>query len=458
MADLHLFWEGPSSDRYLTGLSTLFHRIYPHLSQDRTFDLGQSFEFTVRNLLTDQPGVIELENQLYYEGALKDFRLRLPLRSGNQPIFPEVFFASEVLPLNETIAKPILENVKAMIESTLHLKLKSEIYEDWERKDYVLFLDKEIVLSENFEKTLLGIFFYMIYLQQRFQNDPNVCVIISDLLPLITRLKSLEAEIATLSEDQFKAKNPLYAGVYSKLVQEYREEKPHHFRFSLFENILQQVGPYLIAEEDRRTGELSVRMTKSFETLFNRCHNSHSRYTVAFVALKTTKSAHANILIIDNQERIIERFDPNGATAIGSNPEYEKVTESLDRLLDDFSKKMEYLYVSPEVFCPRIGVQAIEGAFSGEIGYCVSWSILYAEERLTTYQSRSWVSANLLSEIVRKYNLKGRSSNQTSENIERWIHERIANIFEQMDRLFKILSEALGLNVKYVGGKLIYLE
>jgi hypothetical protein len=74
--------------------------------------------------------------------------------------------------------------------------------------------------------------------------------------------------------------------------------------------------------------------------------------------------------------------------------------------------------------CPKFGVETTE--------YCVSWSILYAEERLKSKMDRSYLSRNLLKEIVYKYHLDDRAT-----SIEKWIKERVDEIFEDMDAFCK---------------------
>jgi hypothetical protein len=104
---------------------------------------------------------------------------------------------------------------------------------------------------------------------------------------------------------------------------------------------------------------------------------------------------------------------------------------------------------SPEGFCPKKGVQAVESGFKRS-SYCVSWSILYAEERLKSLQSRSYLATNLLKEIIQN------NPNDTVFAVEQWIVQRIHQIFDNLDYLFKELSAALEIDLTYRQGQLIY--
>lgn len=449
MAELYLIWPGPESDDLISLLTNYFSDFYPTLMDP--FIVARNLESHIRELFADQDNITEVDNKLYYIGNIANFNLKLIMRSGGSNIFPYLFFETQgLIPPTDQAVVILFGIIDQTVATSLRLPIKSRIEQTWNQKQYELYVNKEIVLTKDFEKNQTGVFFYLIYLQQLFQNDSNVCVMISSLKPLIKRVKQLETDLGTLTEAEFKAKNPVYSQVYSKLISSYNNNKVGYFRFLLLANVITLSGPYLNAESNNG---VNVQMNRSFRILFKRCQNSKARFTVSFITLRSEDAAHANILIIDNYEKVIERYDPNGSFP---NKDYTSVTMALDEALDNFAKEMGYLYVSPEVFCPKLGVQAIENAFKNETGYCVSWSILYAEERLQTLQSRSYVSENLLRDIIIKYNLKRSNNQETAEAVESWIKQRIHQIFEDMDDLFIELANDLEIKLTYREGKLIY--
>lgn len=461
MGDLYLLWKGPQSDELLSRLTGYFNELYPSLTGEQDFILARDLEEEIRAVLSGQPGVLPIEDQLFYQGNLRNMNLRFVIRSGDEGIFPAVFFAEARAKfdfrLNLQLTPEATELLYMIIvnemEHSLNLPLNSRINETYEKKEFEIFLEPEIVLTEDFEKSQLGIFFYLLYLEQLFRDDPNVCVMISSLKPLIKKAKEIEIDLGTLTEEGFLKKYPAYRFDYSHLISAYRHENIPLFRFPLLYSVVTNAGPYIITTE--RNGRVEARMTNAFRTLFERCRNSGSRYTVSMVSTFSEKKGHATLLIIDNKERVIERFDPNGSLS-ASGSFLERVTLETDRLLDKFGKEMGYLYISPEVFCPRVGVQAVEGLFDDKVGYCASWSILYGEERLKSREDRTAVARNLLAEIIRKYNLEGHTQRETGQNVQRWMQERIHRIFGQMENLFEELAREIGVNLTYVEGRLIY--
>ena len=98
----------------------------------------------------------------------------------------------------------------------------------------------KIPIMEDFEKNQLGIFLYLLYLRNLFQDNPDVCVIISDLGPLINQVQRIEQEIGTMSKEEFIAKHPKYEEEYDELHQIYTEEPISLFRFYTLYFILSQ--------------------------------------------------------------------------------------------------------------------------------------------------------------------------------------------------------------------------
>jgi ankyrin repeat protein len=107
-----------------------------------------------------------------------------------------------------------------------------------------------------------------------------------------------------------------------------------------------------------------------------------SKYVILYLEIlfKNLVNRHANIIIYSKKTNEIERFDPFGS---GHDPE-------LDVELEKFLLKMfpKVKYLSPKDYMSKVGFQQIDvneiqNDFIGDPeGYCVSWSIWYADMRL----------------------------------------------------------------------------
>jgi hypothetical protein len=105
------------------------------------------------------------------------------------------------------------------------------------------------------------------------------------------------------------------------------------------------------------------------------------RFTVVILTIKKRTSAHANMLLIDNLNRVVERYDPYGTSSADTN-----LDSALTKLF-----KVTHRYVRPpprDVFRELEGIQILqerEGERSelDPVGYCQPFCFLYLECRLT---------------------------------------------------------------------------
>jgi hypothetical protein len=115
------------------------------------------------------------------------------------------------------------------------------------------------------------------------------------------------------------------------------------------------------------------------KNMFKEIKNCKKRFVVCYLSLMS----HANILIFDNVNKTLERFEPHG-----ENTSY--IPEKLDNaLISEFNKNFgDIKYITPLDFCPIISFQRKEKSFdklkNDPNGFCVAWSIWYADMRLTS--------------------------------------------------------------------------
>lgn len=111
--------------------------------------------------------------------------------------------------------------------------------------------------------------------------------------------------------------------------------------------------------------------------------SSRARFSFGFVSLHTTRGLHANIFLLDEENKTIERFDPHGGQAS------EGQGKEIDKLLEEFTRALGYTYIPPNLACPRIGIQAEQSTQlrkrPGKVptkGFCSVWTAWYLDQRL----------------------------------------------------------------------------
>lgn len=407
-----------------------------------------------------------IQNEVFYIGNISDFVVEFLIRSGEDELFPNLLLNSYGLEdLSDEGAEVLFTIIINTIEYFMKRTLRVEIQESWNQKIYQLRTEEnKEVLMEDFEKGQLGVFIYLLYLKRLFNDNKDVCVIISEIAPLIKQVKNLEQDIGTLSKEDYVQKNPTYANDYDELYNLFREQPVSLFRFYLLYAILAQTGPYIQVFRDEGTkGEIKTRISKSFLTLLNRCDAAGSRYTISFVVTRNYGQGHANLVIIDRELKTIERYEPNGYIAVPSLGAtgagiFGDLSEKTDDVLEQLARKKGFSYLPPSYFCPKYGAQQIESHFQNTMGLCVSWSILYGIERVTSGLDRDDLARNFLDILLERHNLYGATVQERAELVESLIMNKIHSIFEQMDDVYVEISQALGVKVKYEQGKLVYFS
>jgi ankyrin repeat protein len=126
----------------------------------------------------------------------------------------------------------------------------------------------------------------------------------------------------------------------------------------------------------------------NFDSILQSKQKNSSRYIVIPLGIEVSTGSHANILIIDTENKTIERFEPNGMNfprGFYYNPEL------LDTLLSNkFSLLLsDYTYISPSEYLPTIGFQILETIEEAKCkkigdpnGFCAAWCVWWTEQKL----------------------------------------------------------------------------
>lgn len=121
---------------------------------------------------------------------------------------------------------------------------------------------------------------------------------------------------------------------------------------------------------------------------------SKTTYSNTFPTFKTViygdMAMHANIIIVDRIEKIVERFEPNPIVS-GSDESIAKRSRTIDSMIRRSIVPIlgdGFRYCTPQSYCPRGGPQDDE--------YCAAWSFFYLHLRLTNPNlSRGEISRRL---------------------------------------------------------------
>ena len=126
-----------------------------------------------------------------------------------------------------------------------------------------------------------------------------------------------------------------------------------------------------------QTDDASLFLPPGWKRGLDECERKGVLYVVANFGLymdTLTSNGHANALVFNLHQRLIERFEPAGRQRAN---QFDKALESLFR-----SKMPGWKYVGSSV-APNVGPQRKADAFSG---LCVTWSLYYVILRLTNPQ------------------------------------------------------------------------
>lgn len=134
-------------------------------------------------------------------------------------------------------------------------------------------------------------------------------------------------------------------------------------------------------------------------------------YIVIPLGIDINNNSHANIILIDNIDKTIERFEPNGA----NQPRGLNYNEDLldDILINKFNNLLpEYNYFKPKQYLPIVGFQLLESGESVKCkkitdpnGFCAVWCVWWIEMRLINRKINRYKLARELINIIKLKNI-----------------------------------------------------
>ena len=126
----------------------------------------------------------------------------------------------------------------------------------------------------------------------------------------------------------------------------------------------------------------------NFDSLLLDIINKDKRFIVIPLGIELAEGSHANIIIIDKQKKLIERFEPNGSNEPRNFPYNMNLLDNL--LKSKFQQLLiGFKYIKPSDYLPTIGFQMLEiinedkcKMIGDPNGYCAVWCVFYAKYRL----------------------------------------------------------------------------
>jgi hypothetical protein len=156
----------------------------------------------------------------------------------------------------------------------------------------------------------------------------------------------------------------------------------------------------------------------NFESILkNRLNNS--QFIIIPLGIEVSNGSHANMIIIDTNNKLIERFEPNGMNpprGFYYNPKLldEILKNKFEELLND------YKYVSPSEYLPPIGFQILETIEESKCkkigdpnGFCAVWCVWWAEQKVTNNEINS---KQLAEELIKQIKFSNKSFKKLIRN------------------------------------------
>lgn len=130
------------------------------------------------------------------------------------------------------------------------------------------------------------------------------------------------------------------------------------------------------------------RIPKNFIDKFKMCNINDPNIRFYIIPLSLRKDYgqrfHANMLIIDNKNKLIEFFEPHGKKyyELEDYDMEHHLNAIIEQLFKDLNPDvLKYTYVNVH-HCVKDGLQTIQNRVDQNAGHCLAWSLLYTHIRL----------------------------------------------------------------------------
>jgi hypothetical protein len=209
---------------------------------------------------------------------------------------------------------------------------------------------------------------------------------------------------------------------YNFLVN-YRTEEGNIIKdlILIYYDNLYELMPYLILWRSRDLYYYDTNLKKSIKKLLK-------DDKVDFIYIKLSlipngTSTHANLLLYNKKENILERFEPYGSNDLLDQDKLNEFIEKLAKKI--FNNKVKY--INPKLFMNNTKFQLISSDSDPDnkkqgdpVGYCLAWTFWYLELRLNNPDGDAKI---LVENALKKIVNRDSNSNQVLDYIRNYSHE-----------------------------------
>ena len=159
------------------------------------------------------------------------------------------------------------------------------------------------------------------------------------------------------------------------------------------------------------TSDLTYSISSKFENYLHKCkENKKIQFYIIPITLvfpntfesnilNNKSSEHANVIIIDTVNGIIEFFEPHGLFYKGNSVIYNTELLIQKVISQILPLNNQYIFENVFQFCPYFGIQQNDS-------FCLAWSLFYTELRILNPEKKSKDIIEILSEWTRDYTLE----------------------------------------------------
>jgi len=129
-------------------------------------------------------------------------------------------------------------------------------------------------------------------------------------------------------------------------------------------------------------------LISNFIDKITECIEHKYTFIIIPVGIEMPSGSHANYIIYDVKNNIVERFEPNGSTTpVGLNYNPELLDSILKQKFIDINPNIKYL--KPQDYLPKVSFQMLDimehknRKIGDPGGFCALWAIWYVDMRLT---------------------------------------------------------------------------
>lgn len=178
-------------------------------------------------------------------------------------------------------------------------------------------------------------------------------------------------------------------------------------------------------------------LSQNFESILSFKLSNDSRFIIIPLGIEIESMSHANMIIIDKEKKIIERFEPNGQNYprnLNYNPEL------LDSILKNIFSQIlvDYKYNNPKQYLPTVGFQMLETLDDNKCakigdpnGFCAIWCVWWTEQKISNPDIES-------SELAYKLINQIKISNKSFKNLIRNYSQKVINIRDDILKKYSL--------------------